>query len=340
MAEPSYILGLDGGQSSTICVLGTADGTLLSSGRGGPANHINQPGGPERMRRSLKSAIDECLSTRQPEPRRLAAAYLALTGGAGLAMEYVPSIVPVGRVLAESDAVAALASGACGGPGIGLIAGTGACAIAEDASGARRWHGGWGYLLGDEGSGYWIGLRALRAAARAADGRGPMTPLSEQVVQRCGAGDMRAVAARVYGDEIDRPDVARLAPLVLAGADAGDPVAVAIVEEAADELAALVRATAAAAAFTEERERVIVATGGVLRPGNALWRRFALHIAARLPDFRLIAPRFPPVVGAFLLGLRLAGVDVDAAVLSRVEISLAAVPGIDLKGLHPPGSQS
>jgi N-acetylglucosamine kinase-like BadF-type ATPase len=331
---PPYVLGLDGGQSSTICVLGTADGTLLSSGRGGPANHIQQPGGPERLRRGLTSAIEGCLAPVQPPVQRLAAAYLSLTGGAQLAMEYMPAIVPVDRVLAESDAVAALACGTSGGPGIGLIAGTGAVALAESAAGTRCWRGGWGYLLGDEGSGYWIGLQALRAAARAEDGRGPPTPLHEQVVQHCGPGPLRAIAARIYGEQIGRPEVARLAPLVLAGAEAGDPVAAAIVEEAAEQLTLLVEATAAAATFTEQRERVIVATGGVLRPGNALWRRFARRVAERLPDFRLIAPRFPPVIGAFLLALRLAGTPVDDAVLARIEASLATVPGIDNKGPH------
>jgi hypothetical protein len=95
----------------------------------------------------------------------------------------------------------------------------------------------------------------------------------------------------------------------------------------------LVEAICAAAAFTQARERVIVATGGVLRPGNALWRRFAPRVAERLPQFQLLAPRFPPVIGAFLLGLRLAGVALDEEVLTRVEQSQAAIPGLADKSL-------
>lgn len=333
MAEPSYILAVDGGQSSTICVLGAADGTLLSAGRGSAFNRPFEPGGDERIRRALTSSIGAALSPLQPRPQHLAAAYLALTGGIQAATEMLPTIVPVDRMLAEGDAIAALASGTRAGPGVGLIAGTGVCAVAEAADGHRLVRGGWGRLLGDEGGGYWIGLQALRAAARADDGRGSATTLYDQVVRQCGAGDMRGVFARVYAEEIGQPEIAALAPLVLTGADAGDPVATAIVDDAANELALLTQATCAAAAFTDERERVIVATGGVLRPGNALWRRFAMHIAERLPAFQLIAPHVPPVVGAFLLGLRLAGVDVDEDVLARVEASLAALPGIDNKSL-------
>ena len=325
-----FILAVDGGQSSTLCVLGTADGQIISAGRGGPITRPFAPGGVERVRAALTSAIGAALAVQRPPC--VAAAYLAMTGGVEAAEHIVPQIVPVDRLLAESDAVAALASGTYGGPGIGLIAGTGVCTVAVAAAGERAWYGGWGSLLGDEGGGYWIGLQALRAAARAEDGRGPRTPLYSQLLQQCGAVDMRAVFARVYATEIDQPLIAALAPLVLAGADAGDPVATAIVDAAAEELALLVEATCTAAAFCEAREQVIVATGGVLRPGNALWQRLAARIGTRLPTFQLIAPQLPPVAGAFVLGLRLAGVELTDTVVGRVATSAAALPGLASKG--------
>lgn len=334
--DTPYILGLDGGQSSTICVLGLRDGTLLSVGRGGPANHIHQPGGAERLRLALTAAVGGCLAPVQPPVRRLAAAYLALTGGTPLAREMLPEIVPADRLVAEGDTAAALAGGTCGGPGIVLIAGTGAVTMLEIADGTRLFRGGWGYLLGDEGSGYWIGMQALRAAAAAEDGRGPTTPLYERILRHFAAENIREVAMRVYADQIGRPSVARLAPLVLACADADDAVAAEIVTRAADELAGLVQATCALAAAAQAGEQAIIATGGVLRPGNALWRRLADRIANSLPEYRLLPPRFPPVIGAFLLGLRLAGVELDGAVLSRVETSLAALPDIDAKGAPEP----
>jgi N-acetylglucosamine kinase-like BadF-type ATPase len=327
----SYALGLDGGQSSTICVLGTTDGTLISSGRGGPANHIGQPGGPKRLERALRSSMTEALCQVQPSIESLAAAYLSLTGGVQMAMEIVPAIVRTERVLAESDAIAALAAGTGAGPGVALIAGTGAVAVAINRNGQRSWSGGWGYLLGDEGSGYWIGLQALRAAARAEDGRGPATVLRGQILRRFTVPDMRAIFPRLYGEEITRPDVAGLAPLVLAVCEAGDRVATAIVESAADELSLLAESACAAAGFQDTCERVIVPTGGVLRPDNILWRLLAKRIAKRLPDYRLLVPRFPPVIGAYLLALQLTGIQIDDTLLGRVAASAARVPHIQSK---------
>jgi N-acetylglucosamine kinase-like BadF-type ATPase len=185
--------------------------------------------------------------------------------------------------------------------------------------------------LGDEGSGYWIGLQAMRAAARAEDGRGPATLLHSRILQRFAVPDMRAIFPRLYSEEITRPDVAGLAPLVLEACEAGDGMATAIVEAAADELSLLVESVCAAADFYQEDERVIVPAGGVLRSGNILWRCLTKRIAERLPDYTLLAPRFPPVVGAYLLALQLAGVQIDDTLLERVAASAAQVPHIQSK---------
>lgn len=256
-------------------------------------------------------------------PARFAAIYLALTGGVRDAEEIARARFVAEAVLAEGDAPAALASGTFGGPGIGLIAGTGAVTVAQTARGERLQRGGWGYLVGDEGSGYWIGMRTIQSAARMLDGRGPGTVLLEQVQSHFHESDLKTVAWRIYGGELDRPEIAALAPTVLHAAEEGDVVAATILDAAAEELGLLVEATARAAAFTEEREMVIVATGGVLRPENALWSRLSALIHYRLPEYRLIAPRFPPVIGAFILALQLARVEVDQAVITRITESAA-----------------
>jgi N-acetylglucosamine kinase-like BadF-type ATPase len=174
-------------------------------------------------------------------------------------------------------------------------------------------------------------MRAIQAASRALDGRGPATRLVERILSFYGETSLRAVASRIYGFELERPEIAALAPVVMEEADAGDPVARRVVDEAAEELTVLLEAVAVAAGFTEERERVIVAAGGVLRPGSLLWRELARLIALRLPGFRLIAPRFPPVIGAFVLALRLAGVPIDDNVTDRIDRSSAAFPELASK---------
>lgn len=322
-----YVLAVDGGQSSTACVLGTTGGEILAVGHGGPANHVHQPGGPERLRRAIVESAGEARA-RGGNPPRFAAIYLALTGGAREGEEIARANFDAEAILAEGDPPAALASGTFGGPGIGLIAGTGAVAIAETARGERIDRGGWGYLVGDEGSGYWIGMAAVQAAARALDGRGPSTVLVERVPEFFGAPNLRVVASRIYGFELERPQVAALTPVVLDAAARSDAVAVGIVDMAAEELVLLLESVARAAAFAEERERVIVATGGVLRPGNLLWQKLAAGIESRLSGFRLIEPRFPPVIGAYVLALRLAGVTVDERVIDCIGRSSEHFPAL------------
>jgi N-acetylglucosamine kinase-like BadF-type ATPase len=325
--DTRYVLAVDGGQSSTACVLGTAEGEILAVGSGGPANHVHQPGGPERLRRAIEDSVGEAL-TRAANPTSFAAVYLALTGGARQGEEIACTLLQANVVLAEGDPPAALASGTFGGPGIGLIAGTGAVAIAENIRGERIDRGGWGYLVGDEGSGYWMGMRAVQAAARALDGRDAPTVLTQRVPEFYGETDLRMVASRIYGFELERPELAALAPVVLDAAEQGDAIAARIVETAAEELTLLLESVARAAAFTEERERVIVAAGGVLRPGNLLWQRLATLVGSRLPEFRLIEPHFPPVIGAYVLALRLAGVTVDHSVIDRIHQSAARFPAL------------
>lgn len=322
-----YVLAVDGGQSSTACVLGTAHGEILAVGHGGPANHVHQPGGPERLRCAIEGSVAEARAS-AGNPARFAAIYLALTGGAREGEEIAREILEADAIQAEGDPPAALAGGTFGGPGIGLIAGTGAVALAENARRERVDRGGWGYLVGDEGSGYWIGMRAVQAASRALDGRGPATLLTERILDFYGEDTLRGVASRIYGFELERPEIAALAPVVLQTAEEGDSVARQIVDEAAEELMLLLEAVARVAGFSEERERVIVAAGGVLRPGNLLWKALAHLIALRLPGFRLVTPRFPPVIGAYILALRLAGVTADEDVIDRIDRSSAAFPGL------------
>lgn len=325
-----FVLAVDGGQSSTVCVLGTAEGEILSVGHGGPANHVHQPGGPERLRRAIEDSVCDAREA-AGNPMHFAAVYLALTGGARQGEQIAGEILDADIVRAEGDPPAALASGTFGGPGIGLIAGTGAVALAENSRGERVDRGGWGYLVGDEGSGYWIGIRAVQAASRALDGRGAETVLTRRVPAFFGETSLRTVASRIYGFELERPEIAALAPVVLEAADQGDQVAVQIVDTAAEELILLIEATARVADLTEERERVIVAAGGVLRPGNRLWQRLESLIDRRLPGYRLVAPRFPPVIGAFVLALRLAGVCIDQSVLERIDRSSTAFPELASK---------
>ncbi len=283
------------------------------------------------MRAALARSVGEALDGISPRPTRLCAAYLSLTGGSGTALEFLPTLIPIERIKAESDSVAALASGTFGGPGVALISGTGCVAFAQNALGQKTICGGWGYLLGDEGSGFWIGLQAVKAAIRAQDGRGPRSRFTDLVMEKLGVADMREAQSRIYNDLIPRPQVATLARLVMEQAQEGDQTAGAIVDGAAAELVSLVKATCQKAGFKEQNERVIVVTGGVMHPDTPVFHKFTALAASELAGYQVVSPSFPPVVGAFILGLQLAGIHVTEDIIGRIAATLPDLPSGRLK---------
>jgi N-acetylglucosamine kinase-like BadF-type ATPase len=138
-----------------------------------------------------------------------------------------------------------LSAGTPEGWGVAIVAGTGSIALGRSPDGRSARAGGWGYLLGDEGSGYALTLAALRAIACMADERGPATRLAPVLLNRLGLQQPQELIGAVYRGGVggmDRTALAALAPLVLEQADDNDAVASAIVQDAADELALAVAA--------------------------------------------------------------------------------------------------
>ncbi|WP_324716709.1 BadF/BadG/BcrA/BcrD ATPase family protein [Carboxydochorda subterranea] len=327
MGAAGYVLGVDGGQSATLCLIATLDGLVVATGRGRGLDHLTRPGGLERLELALTEAVHEALQAGGLSSPVFEAAYLGLTAGVGAAEAILRRLVTVRLVTAESDAVCALAGGTGGLPGVVLLAGTGAVAYGETRRGERAWKGGWGYLLGDQGSGWWLGLQALQFAARCEDGAESESPLLLAVLTRFGAASMREVAATLYTGELDRSLVADLAPTVLEWAARGDSQALRIVEEGANHLARLVVATARALPFGKD-ERRVVGQGGVLKPGGPLWTAVERRLHAELPDFSLAAPRLPPGAGAVLLALRQLGIAPDERILGNLGAAAQASGGL------------
>jgi N-acetylglucosamine kinase len=184
-------------------------------------------------------------------------------------------------------------------------------AFGVDASGRRARAGGWGPLLDDEGSGYAVGRAALRAVMRAHDGRGPATALSEAVCHRFRLPSPAALKMAVRAISID--DIAAVAPLAVAAAAGGDAVAVAILRQAGEGLAAMVAAVAHALGW-ERAEFTVVTVGGMFESGDAVRQPLVESLRALDCPARLAPARFPPEIGAALLAARAAGLDVAVLV--------------------------
>ncbi|MGH2486893.1 MAG: N-acetylglucosamine kinase, partial [Ktedonobacterales bacterium] len=236
-------LGVDGGGSKTLAVIVDAAGVERGRGRAGSSNH--HTAGRDAALVAIHDAVGSaCLLAGCQTP--LTAAWVGLAGvdrptdAAPLAAR-LDKLAGVTRL--TNDAELAL-GGLPGGVGVALIAGTGSIAVGCDVKGTRGRASGWGHLLGDEGSGYDIGRQALRALARAADGRGPGTALVERVLARWGLTSPTDLLSTVYADP-DKARVAVLAELVIAAATEGDTVSRGIVRAAVEELALAVRSVAA-----------------------------------------------------------------------------------------------
>jgi N-acetylglucosamine kinase len=217
------------------------------------------------------------------------------------------------EVVIVNDATAALVGGTGSPFGVVCVAGTGSIAFGVNRAGERARAGGWGHLLGDEGSGYAIGLEALRAVCRASDGRGPQTALTALVLERCGLPDASGLIGQAYGGW-GPADVAAFAPCVGTASDGGDAEALAILDRAADELALAARTVASRLGFLEPGAGPfpVVTSGGLWGGLPRLRSRFAAVLRDVVPAAEVMAPRETAAAGAVRLALQAAGLlDLD-----------------------------
>lgn len=311
------VLGIDGGGTKTACAVARLDGTLLGLGYAGASNPLRVAGGfagaAEAVGEAVEAAVADAGLGEAPEGARVRAAFMALGGisndDAARRMEVAAhEVIDAADIAADNDAVAALAAAVGESYGVIVIAGTGSIALACHRTGRRARSGGWGYLIGDEGSGQWIGRLGVDAVARAHDGRGPATALTARALEHYGIVSPEDLRAVLYRQPVDMRDIAGFAPEVMAAAGQGDGPALAIVRAAACELADAAVAAARGAGFdVETAEFPVAPAGGVFSAGEVIIGRFREELAARAPGASLVLPEFPPVVGAAMLALRRAG---------------------------------
>jgi len=297
-----FFLGVDGGQSGTEAFIGDAEGNVLGAGSGGPCNHAAAAEGRQKLVRAIgESVAAACAQAGLDQTNvRFAAACLGMSGGP----EDMREILPADVVMVTDDAVIALAGATAGEPGIVVIAGTGSIAFGRNSSGATARTGGWGYIFGDEGSGFDIVRQALRAALRAEEGWGPRTALIAALLDATGTATANQVLHLFYTPEWPRSRVAALARLVDQAAIAGDAVARDILHNAAQQLAVLTSSVRGQLWQTGEPARVAW-TGGVFESRMLLERYRCL---VELEDGnRAGPPRYSPAAGALIEAYRAVG---------------------------------
>jgi N-acetylglucosamine kinase len=269
---------VDGGQSSTKAVIGDEARRILGSGVGGPCNHAAAGEGRARLERGVRESLEAACGDAGLDAAAVCfeAACFGMSGGPEDKHAILAPILRTRRLIVTTDAVIALAGATSAGVGIAVIAGTGAIAFGRNAEGRVARAGGWGYVFGDEGSGFDTVRQAMRAALRMEEGWGPPTSLRAALLGATGARDANDMLHRFYGDEWPRARVAALGPLVDAAALEGDGVAIEILSRAAQELALLTAAVRRQ--LWKPGEAVEVATIGGAFQSRTLLERFRLLV--------------------------------------------------------------
>jgi glucosamine kinase len=301
-----YFLGVDGGATKTLAIVFELRTYAFTVASAGPSNP--DAVGQDAALSAIRDAIEGAVRAAGIRPKEIQAGVLAIAGvdsatdeaqlRQALVGHYLPS-----EVWIVNDVVAAWAAGTRCEPGIALIAGTGSNAFGVNANGQSWRAGGWGHIIGDEGSAYWIALTGIRAALSCRDGRGPHTVLVDSVSRSFSIPSVDTLPELVYGAGLTKGQLAAFAADVHAAAEKGDSVALEIFKQAGNELYKHVRAIVVQ--LNLQRDSFPVALAGTVFATSALLRQTVeqrVTQLARLATCHLL--KLPPAAGALLMAIR------------------------------------
>ncbi len=303
------ILGIDGGGTSTVCLLADGGGQTLAQAEAPASNHRKSDlrEACAAIAAGVAAVLDMGAAISHTTPR-IVAACAGLAGvdtpdDAAQLQQALSAFIPTTQLLVVNDGEIAIHGALEDEPGVLVISGTGSIVWATAADGRRLRVGGWDYVLSDEGSGYSIGLRVLRAVAAAHDRRTPPTALTDAVLCAFRVSGFDQLLDVTYDGLLTPQRIAALAPLADTHAAAGDAVAARLIDEAAKDLAQL-SADAARLAGLLDNDVPFVLTGGVLLADGRFAERFRSLLNEALPRAHFVQPHHSPAEGAVLLALR------------------------------------
>ncbi|MBZ5655941.1 MAG: hypothetical protein LAO56_11785 [Acidobacteriia bacterium] len=291
----SFYLGIDGGGTKTRCALGDEASVLASSVSGG-SNVVRV--GEAQAREALHAAVREACADAKISPEEIRAICI---GAAGAARPEMAAMVR--RILAEltpatvevvGDMVIALEAACGSGPGVIAIAGTGSIVHGRDATGHTVRAGGWGFAISDEGSGHWIGRRAVSAILHAHDAEGT-TLLRDMVLQAWSLATLDQLVQKA--NSFPPPEFPRLFPVVLRAAEQSDSVARSLLVDAAhclsDLTVAVIRRLAPQPPYVP-----VAMTGSVFRQSAVVREVFYNTLQGTFPGLDVRPDPVVPVEGA------------------------------------------
>lgn len=325
MSKQDLYLGIDGGGTKTEALVADAAGRILGRAVGGPANPLFSPQAVQNLADVLRTALLGL------ERQRLTLAAICVPG---LAARF-PRValaeqleLPAEILEVAGDDFSTFYGALAKTTGIVVAAGTGSFVTGIDSSGKIVSLGGWGPLLGDEGSGYAIGREALRAVIAAEESNGAATLLKELIFDHYQIQQYLELRNLIYQKASYQQELSGLVPLVLQAAQKSDPVAQSILEKAGSDLAELA-IHAARRLQLGEAEKEIAITGGLVHLGNSLWAPFGQKVTAELGNAYRVRPAvFNPAVGALLVAYRARQIAFSEPVLNHLKSSYSLIRGV------------
>jgi len=319
LAEPArqangrYLLGIDGGATKTLAAVLDLEQPDLHIAHGGPSNE--DAIGTHTAVQTLLATADEALQRASIAREQLAAAVVAVAGTDTAAIAQGVARARDGW-LVVNDVVAAWATATGAAPGIGVISGTGSNVFGLGPTG-RAWRaGGWGHVLGDEASGYWLGAHSISAALRDRDRSGPPTELRDAAVAFFGVASIEELAALVYSKPMHKAEIAAFGSETARLAQDGDAVAAELFARGAavlgGQVATVIRETGLGTAGGEEdgertRAFPIGLIGSAFRAGDVFLRPLSDAILPLAPGASISVVKMPPAGGSLLLAARACG---------------------------------
>jgi N-acetylglucosamine kinase-like BadF-type ATPase len=293
------VLGVDGGGTLTRAIITDGEHLMLGEGIAGPSNPLRV--GVRAAAAAVREAFDKACDAARVQRSEIVAAEIGLAGvrraDVRVSMCNALKVLGISELEVVTDADIALFGATKGEPGLVIIAGTGSICCGRNARGRRVCAGGWGPIAGDEGSGSWIARQALRAVARASDGRGPKTLLDQSARAYFNVPQPEDLSMAIYAPSMTNERIAGFGKQVVEVAQKEDAVALEILCQAGRELG--IAATAVIRGLQMEREKFQVAyVGGVFKAEELLLKPLRQEVARQAPKAYLAPPLMTPVAAA------------------------------------------
>ncbi len=301
--DARYLLGIDGGATKTLAAVLDLERERLHVGHGGPSNE--DAVGAKAAVDALLEAAAEALEGAGIGEQDLSCAVAAVAGTDTASVTRHVRAAKGDAWIVVNDVVGAWASATGAGPGVAAIAGTGSNVFGV-GEGGRSWRtGGWGHLLGDEGSGYWLGAESIRAALRDRDASGPSTGLGRAACEFFGCETVEAVASLVYSKPLTKGEIAAFAIDTAKLAEHGDEVARELFERGATLLGDQIAAVIGQVRLKDEFPVGLI--GSAYKAGEVFLAPLRRRIAEAAPHARVAIVEMAPVGGSLLLAAKARG---------------------------------